>query len=85
MHVQLNHPVRSIEVKGPKRVKDLLRELNLQLLPRLTKQAGDMLCAEQIEHRAHFEHREKIIRINLIELYVVNGHDGLLSHRFYRN
>jgi sulfur carrier protein len=29
MHVQLNHPVRSIEVKGPKRVKDLLRELNL--------------------------------------------------------
>jgi sulfur carrier protein len=29
MHVQLNHPSRSIEIKGPKRAKDLLRELNL--------------------------------------------------------
>ena len=29
MKVQLSHPERQVEVKGPKRVKDLLRELNL--------------------------------------------------------
>jgi sulfur carrier protein len=29
MTVLLNHPAREVEVKGPKRVKDLLRELNL--------------------------------------------------------
>ena len=31
MHMQLNHPSRSIDIKGPKRAKDLLRELNLLL------------------------------------------------------
>ena len=29
MHVQLSHPARTVEIKGPKRTKDLLRELNL--------------------------------------------------------
>jgi sulfur carrier protein len=29
MTVVLNHPVREVEVKGPKRVKDLLTELSL--------------------------------------------------------
>lgn len=29
MKVLLNHPVREVEVKGPKRVKDLLKELSL--------------------------------------------------------
>jgi len=29
MTVVLNHPVREVEVKGPKRVKDLLAELSL--------------------------------------------------------
>ncbi|MEK7760260.1 MAG: thiamine biosynthesis protein ThiS [Nitrospirota bacterium] len=29
MQVQLSHPARTIEIKGPKKVKDLLRELNL--------------------------------------------------------
>jgi sulfur carrier protein len=29
MTVVLNHPVREVEVKGPKRVKDLLMELGL--------------------------------------------------------
>lgn len=29
MQVHLNHPPRSVEIKGPKRAKDLLRELNL--------------------------------------------------------
>ena len=29
MKVTLNHPVREVDVKGPRRVKDLLKELNL--------------------------------------------------------
>lgn len=29
MKVLLNHPARELEVKGPKRVKDLLKELRL--------------------------------------------------------
>ena len=29
MKVLLNHPVREVEIQGPKRVKDLLRELEL--------------------------------------------------------
>jgi sulfur carrier protein len=29
MTVVLNHPVREVQVKGPKRVKDLLTELSL--------------------------------------------------------
>ena len=29
MKVLLNHPVREVEVKGPRRVKDLLKELSL--------------------------------------------------------
>ena len=45
MHVQLNHPVRSIEVKGPKRVKDLLRELNLMPEAHLVIR-GDELATE---------------------------------------
>lgn len=45
MHVQLNHPVRSIEVKGPKRVKELLRELNLVAEAHLVIR-GDELATE---------------------------------------
>lgn len=45
MHVQLNHPVRSIEVKGPKRVKDLLKELNLVAEAHLVIR-GDELATE---------------------------------------
>jgi sulfur carrier protein len=29
MKVLLNHPIREVEIQGPKRVKDLLRELEL--------------------------------------------------------
>lgn len=29
MKVLLNHPVREVEVQGPRRVKDLLKELSL--------------------------------------------------------
>ena len=29
MKVMLNHPVREVEMKGPRRVRELLKELNL--------------------------------------------------------
>ena len=29
MRILLNHPARETEIRGPKRVKDLLRELNV--------------------------------------------------------
>ena len=29
MQIQLSHPARTVDVKGPKRAKELLRELNL--------------------------------------------------------
>ena len=29
MKVMLNHPIREVEVKGPRRVKELLKELSL--------------------------------------------------------
>ena len=29
MKIQLSHPVRQIEIRGPKRVRELLRDLNL--------------------------------------------------------
>jgi len=45
MQVRLNHPARTIEVKGPKRVKDLLRELNLVVEAHLVIR-GDELATE---------------------------------------
>jgi len=29
MKIMLNHPVREVEVKGPRRVREVLKELNL--------------------------------------------------------
>ncbi|NJL17711.1 MAG: MoaD/ThiS family protein [Nitrospira sp.] len=61
MHVQLNHPVRSIEVKGPKRVKDLLRELNLIAEAHLVIR-GDELATEDemLSDQDHVEIRPVI-------------------------
>ena len=61
MHVQLNHPVHSIEVKGPKRVKDLLRELNLIAEAHLVIR-GDELATEDemLSDQDHVEIRPVI-------------------------
>lgn len=45
MQVQLSHPSRTIEVKGPKKVKDLLRELSLVVEAHLVIR-GDELVTE---------------------------------------
>ena len=48
MHVQLSHPSRSIEVKGPKRVKDLLRELNLIVEAHLVIKGDDLVTEDEM-------------------------------------
>jgi len=45
MKVLLNHPVREVDVKGPRRVKDLLRELSL-LPETFLVVRGDVLVTE---------------------------------------
>ncbi|HAP41567.1 MAG: thiamine biosynthesis protein ThiS [Nitrospira sp.] len=58
MLVQLSHPNRQIEVKGPKRTKDLLRELNLVMEAHLVIRGDELVTedewladADQIEIR----------------------------------
>ncbi len=45
MQVRLSHPERSVEIKGPKRVRELLRELNLIAEAHLVVR-GDSLVTE---------------------------------------
>lgn len=48
MHVQLNHPSRSIEIKGPKRAKDLLRELNLLTEAHLVIRGDELVTEDEM-------------------------------------
>jgi sulfur carrier protein len=45
MRIQLSHPSRTVELKGPKRAKDVLRELNLLVEAHLVIR-GDELVTE---------------------------------------
>ena len=48
MQVQLSHPARTIEVKGPKKVKDLLRELNLVVEAHLVIKGDDLVTEDEM-------------------------------------
>ncbi len=48
MHVQLNHPSRSIEIKGPKRAKELLRELNLLVEAHLVIRGDELVTEDEM-------------------------------------
>lgn len=48
MKVQLSHPERQIEVKGPKRVQDLLRDLNLLVEAHLVIRGSDLMTEDEI-------------------------------------
>lgn len=48
MHVQLSHPERRIEVKGPKRVKELLKELNLIPEAYLVIRGDDLVTEDEM-------------------------------------
>ncbi|OYT20978.1 MAG: thiamine biosynthesis protein ThiS [Nitrospira sp. UW-LDO-01] len=48
MQVQLSHPSRSINVKGPKRAKDLLRELNLVVEAHLVIRGDELVTEDEM-------------------------------------
>jgi sulfur carrier protein len=48
MQVQLSHPERRIEVKGPKRVKELLKELNLIPEAYLVIRGDDLVTEDEM-------------------------------------
>lgn len=50
MQVQLSHPARTVEVKGPKKVKELLRELNLVVEAHLVIKGNDLVTEDEILH-----------------------------------
>jgi sulfur carrier protein len=50
MQVQLSHPTRTIEVKGPKKVKELLRELNLVVEAHLVIKGDDLVTEDEMLH-----------------------------------
>ena len=48
MHIQLRHPASTVEIKGPKRTKDLLRELNLVVEAHLVIRDDELVTEDEI-------------------------------------
>ena len=48
MRVQLSHPEREVEIKGPKRVKELLRDLNLVQEAHLVIRGDDLVTEDEM-------------------------------------
>jgi sulfur carrier protein len=48
MQVHLSHPARTVEVKGPKRAKDLLRDLNLVVEAHLVIRGDDLVTEDEM-------------------------------------
>jgi sulfur carrier protein len=48
MNVQLSHPARTVEIKGPKRTKDLLRELNLVVEAHLVIRGDELVTEDEM-------------------------------------
>jgi sulfur carrier protein len=61
MRVQLSHPTRTLDIKGPKRVKDVLRELNLVVEAHLVIRGDDLVTEdEMLSDHDHIEIRPVI-------------------------
>jgi sulfur carrier protein len=61
MKVQLSHPAREVEIKGPKRVKDLLRDLNLVVEAHLVIRGDDLVTEDEtLQDGDHVEVRPVI-------------------------
>jgi sulfur carrier protein len=48
MRVQLSHPARSVDIKGPKKAKDLLRELNLMAETHLIIRGDELVTEDEL-------------------------------------
>jgi sulfur carrier protein len=61
MKIQLSHPARIVEVKGPKRAKDLLRDLNLIVEAHLVIRGDELVTEdEMLSDKDHIEIRPVI-------------------------
>lgn len=48
MKIQLHHPDREVEVRGPKRVRELLRDLNLISEANLVIRGNDLITEDEM-------------------------------------
>ena len=48
MKVRLSHPAREVEIQGPKRVKELLRDLNLVQEAHLVIRGDDLVTEDEV-------------------------------------
>jgi sulfur carrier protein len=48
MIVSLSHPQRQVEVKGPKRVREMLRELNLVVEAHLVIRGDELMTEDEV-------------------------------------
>ncbi len=48
MKITLNHPVREVEVKGPRRVREVLKELNLLPESVLVVRGDDLVTEDEL-------------------------------------
>ena len=48
MKVMLNHPLREVEVKGPRRVREVLKELNLLPESVLVVRGDDLVTEDEL-------------------------------------
>lgn len=61
MIVHLSHPDRDVDIKGPKRVKELLRDLNLVVEAHLVIRGDDLMTEdEMLKDSDHVEIRPVI-------------------------
>jgi sulfur carrier protein len=61
MQIQLSHPSRTIEIKGPKKSKDLLRELQLVVEAHLVIRGDELVTEdEMLSDHDHIEIRPVI-------------------------
>jgi sulfur carrier protein len=58
MQVQLSHPARTVDIQGPKRAKDVLRELNLVVEAHLVIRGDELVTEDEIlNDKDHIEIR----------------------------
>ncbi|MBX3235428.1 MAG: thiamine biosynthesis protein ThiS [Nitrospiraceae bacterium] len=48
MIIQLSHPPRQVEIKGPKRSKEVLRELNLVVEAHLVIRGDELVTEDEL-------------------------------------
>ncbi|MCS6897625.1 MAG: MoaD/ThiS family protein [Nitrospira sp.] len=61
MRVQLSHPPRTVEIKGPKRVKEVLRDLQLLSEAHLVIRGDELITEDELlSDQDHIEIRPVI-------------------------